>query len=329
MNRFRISAVARCAALAAALTWTATADAAQAVKRIFDDRPIQAVVGFPAGGIFDTVNRIVIARMSRDLGTHMISVPHPGAGGAIAMQRVARATADGHTLMFLPSASLFARPVMMGLEIDYRDFVPIATVAVNFTMIAVKNDHRWKSMNDLIEEAKASPGKLSYAIPAIGGNPHFAMELVARAANIRVVPIPYQGSPQAIVAVLGNEADYVVTDNVHPQIRSLATLNAKRSPFQPDVPTLRELGFNVELFSRFTYVAPKGTPKARVQAVENAARAAVEDPEVRKLIDRQQLEPIFESGLQLTKIWEEQAVTYKRLIEDLGLAQKKPRAPAK
>src|SRR5687768_8999269 len=130
--------------------------AAQPAKRLFDDRPMQVVVGFPAGGIFDTVNRILIGRMEKDLRVTMISVPMPGAGGAVAMQRVARGTADGHTLMLIPTAALLSRPAMMGLSVDHRDFVPIASVAINFTMICVKNDHRWKSMNDLIRDAKAS-----------------------------------------------------------------------------------------------------------------------------------------------------------------------------
>lgn len=296
--------------------------AAQGAKGVFDDRPMQIVVGFPAGGIFDTVNRILISRMEKDLRLTMISVPMPGAGGAIAMQRVARGTPDGHTLMLIPTAALLSRPAAMGLSIDHRDFVPIASVAVNFTMVAVKNDHRWKSMNDLIRDAKASPGKYSYAIPALGGNPHFAMELVSRAANVKMVAIPYQGSPQAIAGALGGEADCVVTDNTHPQIRSLATLNAKRSPFQPNVPTLRELGYNVELYSRFLLMAPKGTPRARLEALEAAAKTAAEDPEVRKLIERLGLEPLYEPGQSLVKVFEKDALMYRRLIDDLGLAQK-------
>jgi tripartite-type tricarboxylate transporter receptor subunit TctC len=328
MKRERSCMTGAVAALALLLVPTWGAAAAETAKRVFDARPIQVVVGFPAGGIFDTVNRILTTRMAREVGVNMVPVPHPGAGGAIAMQRVARGTPDGHTIMLVPTASLLSRPTMMGLNIDHRDFAPIATVAINFTMIAVKNDHRWKALEDLIKDAQASPGKYSYALPSVGGNPHFAMELVSRATGIRVVPIPYQGSPQAIMGVLGNEADFVVTDNVHPQIRSLATLNAKRSPFQPSVPTLRELGFDVELFSRFILVAPKGTPVARVQALEIAARTAVEDPEVRKLIERQQLQVMFESAQQLALVWEQQAPMYRRLIDDLGLAHKPTVAPA-
>ena len=305
-----------------AAAFVANASAAASASRVFEDRPVQVVVGFPAGGIFDIVNRLLIARVEKDIGATMISVPIPGAGGAIAMQRVARGTPDGHTLMLIPTAALLARPVMMGLNIDYRDFVPIASVAVNFTMIAVKNDHRWKSIDDLVRDAKAAPGKYSYAIPALGGNPHFAMELLSRAAGVRVVAIPYQGSPQAIAGVLGNEADIVVTDNTHPQIRSLATLNARRSPFQPNVPTLRESGYNVELYSRFILVAPKGTPQRRIDALSAATRAAAGDPEFRKHVERQGLEPLYEPGAVLVKAFEQEAPMYRRLIEDLGLATK-------
>ena len=298
--------------------------AAQAPKKPFADRPIQVLVGFPSGGIFDSANRVIIGRMSSELGVRMISVPSPGASGAIAMQKVARGTPDGHTLMLVPTATLLARPLMMGLPVDRRDFSPIATTAINFTMIAVRNDHRWKSFDDLIKDTRANPGKYAYALPAIGGNPHFAMELIARAADIRVVAVPYQGSPQAILGVLGNEAEFVVTDNAHAQIRALATLNAKRSPSQPNVPTLRELGYDIEMFSRFFLVAPKGTPAAALTALEAAARTAIEDPEVRRLLERLQLEPMFESSRELAKVLDAQAPVYRKLIEDLGLARSQP-----
>ena len=301
--------------------------AAQAQQKAFAERPIQVLVGFPSGGIFDAANRAVIGRMAPELGVRMISVPSPGAGGAIAVQKVARGTPDGHTLMLVPTATLLARPLIMGLALDHRDFAPIATIAINFTMIAVRNDHRWKSFDDLIKDARANPGKYSYALPAIGGNPHFAMELIARAADIRVVAVPYQGSPQAILGVLGNEAEFVVTDNAHAQIRALATLNARRSPAQPGVPTLRELGFEIEMFSRFFLVAPKGTPEAPRRALEEAARIAVHDPEVRKVLERLQLEPTFEPARELSRILDAQAPVYRKLVGDLGLARSQQGEP--
>ncbi len=322
-----IQGVKRCSALAAAamcVLLAAVAQVAQAQKKPFADRPIQVLVGFPSGGIFDSANRVIIGRMASELGVRMISVPSPGASGAIAMQKVARGTPDGHTLMLVPTATLLARPLMMGLPVDRRDFAPIATTAINFTMIAVRNDHRWKSFDDLIRDTRANPGKYSYALPAIGGNPHFAMELISRTAKINVVAVPYQGSPQAILGVLGNEAEFVVTDNAHAQIRPLATLNAKRSPSQPNVPTLRELGYDIEMFSRFFLVAPKGTPAAALKALEDAARIAVNDPEVRGLLERLQLEPTFESSRELAKVLDAQAPVYKKLIEDLGLARSQP-----
>jgi tripartite-type tricarboxylate transporter receptor subunit TctC len=288
---------------------------------VFANRPIQIVVGFPAGGIFDTVNRILIGFMERDLKVQMIPVPIPGAGAAIAMQKVARGSTDGHTLMLVPSTALLSRPIIMGLPISYRDFVPIASVAVNFTMIAVKKDHPWRSVEDLVRDAAKRPDKHAYAIPGIGGNPHFAMELVSRAAKIKVVAIPYQGSPQAILAALSGEADFVVTDNSHPQIRPLATLSAKRSPFYPEVPTMKELGYPVELFSRFSLVAPRGTPQRPTQVLEASASRAVADADVRKGIERQGLEAVFESGQALARALREQSGIYERLISDLGLAQ--------
>jgi tripartite-type tricarboxylate transporter receptor subunit TctC len=292
----------------------------RAQERGFADRPIQVIEGFPAGGLIDAVSRIATARMERDLGVHIVTVPMPGAGGAIAMKRAAEATPDAHTLMLLPSGTLFARPLVMGMRVDYRSFAPIATVAINFTMIAVRADSPWQSFNDVVRDARLHPGKYAYATSGVGGNPHLAMEYTDRAAGIELVHVPYQGSPQAILGVLGHEADLVVTDNTSPRIRYLATLNAKRSPFHPDVPTLRELGYDVEMYSRFSFVAPKGAPPALLHALERAARLAVADPGVREQLERLQLEPVFESADELAALWPKQAQVYATLVNALGLA---------
>src|SRR5687767_9743753 len=94
-------------------------DIAHAQTKVFADRPVQVLVGFPSGGIFDSANRVLISRMAPELGVRMLSVPTPGASGAIAMQKVARGTPDGHTLMLIPTAVLLARPLIMGLPIDH------------------------------------------------------------------------------------------------------------------------------------------------------------------------------------------------------------------
>ena len=281
---------------------------------------IQIVVGFPVGGIIDTAVRALAAKMPKTLGTNLVTVPVPGAGGAIAMQKIARATPDGYTLMMVPSGTLHARPYQMGLPVSSRDFTPIATAAVTFTTIAVKKSHRWTSFADLIREAKAHPGKLSFASPAVGGNPHLGMEIVAQMTGIKVLNVPYQGGPPAILGVLGGETDFIVGDVAHPEIRPLATINPARSPYMPDVPTLRELGIPADFSTRLSLVAPRNLPAAIAQKLEAAVKAALQDAEVRQQFATLELIVSFESGTELEQLWPEQDRLYREVIDRLGLA---------
>ena len=290
-------------------------------------RPVQLLAGFPVGGLVDTANRLLQDKLQQSLGATIVPMPIAGAGGSIATQKLMAAPPDGYTLMMQTTGTLFTRPLLNAVGYSYKDFTPIATVNTSVTTIAVKKDSPWTSMADLIRDAKANPKKYNYGTSGLGGLQHLAMDILAQKAGFDIVHVPYQGGPQAIQALLGDQVNIVVGDNLHSELRYLATTHSDRSPLLPQVPTLKELGFDVELVVRMMLIGPKGLPADIVSRVEAAARSAVSDPDTRAKFESRGLEARFEDSKQLAQIWEREAQTFKERIEALGFAhyqQKKP-----
>jgi tripartite-type tricarboxylate transporter receptor subunit TctC len=281
---------------------------------------IVMIVGFPGGGIADVMTRTVAAKMSDTLGVTVITVPTPGAGGTLAMQKVAQAAPDGYTLMMVPTGTLLARPHQMGLPVSYRNFTPVANVALASTTISVKLDHRWKTFADFVADARQNPGKYTYASPAVGGIPHLGTEVAAATAGLKLVHVPYPGGPQAIQAAISGQVDLVLGDSVHPQIRALATLLPERSPYEPDVPTLRELGVDAAFPVKYSIVGPGGLSGDIVRRLETAVQAALKTPEVMKQMETQKLIIKFETGATLAAEWPKEEAKYVAVIDRLGLA---------
>lgn len=297
----------------------ALAHAQQAADK-WPSRPIQLLAGFPAGGLVDTANRIILDKLQQSLGATVVPMPLVGAGGALATQKLKTAAPDGYTLMMQTTGTLFTRPLLNPVGYGHADFTPIATVNTSVTTIAVRTDAPWNSLADLIRDAKANPKKYNYASSGLGGLQHLAMDILAGNAGFEIVHVPYQGGPQTIQALLGKQVEIVVGDNLHSELKHLATTHPARAAVLPQVPTLKELGYDIELVVRMMLIAPKGLPPAIASRVEAAARDATSDPEVRARFQARGLEAHFESSKELAAIWEREARIFKDRIEALGLA---------
>src|SRR5688500_11487420 len=283
-------------------------------------RQIQLMSGFPVGGVVDTANRILITKMQEPLGMQVIPVPTPGGGGALASQKLAKAPPDGYLLLTQTTGSMFTRPLLNNVPYSYKDFTAIATFAISVTTISVQKDAPWKTLDDFVRDARANPKKYSYASSGLGGIQHLAMDILARKTGIDVVHVPYGGGPQTIAAVLGGQTALVVGDNVHSEIRALAITSPRRSPIMPGVPTMKELGYDVEMFVRMSIIGPKGVPRDVVARLESAVKSATSDAETRKQLEERGLEVVFETSDELARIWDREATLYKEQIERLGLA---------
>ena len=251
-----------CCALAAA-----TAVQAQSLAP-WPAKPIRIVVGFAPGGSTDVMARILAQSMGESLGQTVIIDNKPGASGNIAASEVIRANPDGHTFLIAPTSVETANPSLFKSSIlPSRDLTPVGGVGKTQMYLVAKPQLDVKDTRDLVNLAKAQPGKLSFASSGPGTPPHLACELFKLATGINVTHVPYRGAAPALQDVMAGQADFVCDPGIaFPHIRTnkvklLGVVSAKRSPFFPDVPTVGEQGFkdaNLDIW--FGMWAPRGTP---------------------------------------------------------------------
>jgi tripartite-type tricarboxylate transporter receptor subunit TctC len=305
---------------AAAAVLSLSAGIAQAADD-FPSQNIEIMGGYPAGGWVDMTNRVLSGAFEQQLdGLSVVVRPTPGAGGAVATQKLMNQDPTGYQLMLQTSGTLFSRPLINDLPFGPDDFTPIATVAAAVLTVSVRNDSPWETFEDFVEDAKANPGKYSYTTAGPGGQGHMAMEAVKDAAGIDVVHVPSSGGPASVAAVVGGHVELVVGDNSNPEIRPLAVTLPKRSVFYPDTPTIAELGYDVDFVTRYMVTGPKGIPQEHVDRLVELLSKAVEAPTYVAFLNGIQLEVLFEPADELTKIWPKEAAKLKTLIEKLQLA---------
>ena len=231
-------------------------------------KPLRVVVGFAPGGTTDVMARILSQSLSESLGQAVVIDNKPGASGNIAASEVIRATADGYTFLIAPTSVETANPSLFKSNIlPSRDLMPVGGVGKTQMYLVAKPQLDVKDTRDLVNLAKAQPGKLSFASSGPGTPPHLACELFKLATGINVTHVPYRGAAPALQDVMAGQADFVCDPGIaFPHIRTnkvklLGVVSAKRSPFFPDVPTVGEQGFkdaNLDIW--FGMWAPKGTP---------------------------------------------------------------------
>lgn len=270
------------AAAAAALAFSAHAQ--------YPTKPITMIVPFPPGGVADIVGRPLAASMEKTLGQPVVVVNRTGAGGSVGMTAAAKADPDGYTiLMALSSISIF--PVsdpLQGRAAPYQisDFVPIALVTADPTVLVVGGASPYKTIDDFVAAAKANPGKINFSSSGVFGTLHVAMEMFAGAAGIKLFHVPYQGGGPAVRALLSGEVQALASGPAAAigqiqagKMRALAGWGAKRLELMPELPTFKELGYkDVEFYIWSGVVAPAGTPAAAQHKLRAAVRAAVADP---------------------------------------------------
>ena len=231
-------------------------------------KPVRMVVGFAPGGGTDVMARVVAQGLSEALGTTVIVDNKPGASGNLAAGEVVRAAPDGYTLMVAPTSVETANPSLFKANFHpAKDLTPVGSIGVTAMYVVAKPGIAVKNAKELVDFAKANPGKLSYASSGAGTPPHLAAELFKMRTGIFATHIPYRGSAPALQDVMAGQADYVFDPGIaFPHIRSgkvklLGVASAKRSPFFPEMPTLAEQGIQgAELDIWFGMWAPNGTP---------------------------------------------------------------------
>ena len=278
--------------IAAALATAGTLAFAQAP---FPSKPITMIVPFPPGGVADTVARPVAEAMSRDLGQPVVIENRGGAGGGIGMGTAAKAAPDGYTVLLalasysvLPEAdTILGRAPMY----SYQSLRPIARFTADPTVLAVRADAPWKTVKDFVEDAKKRPGAINYGSSGNYGTMHVPMEILAQNAGIKMTHVPFTGAAPAIVALLGGQIEAVSTGPATVvqhvkggKLKVLGHWGTGKLQSLPDVPSLKDSGYNAEYAQWSGLFIPAGVPEPVAQRLRAAAKAAGNDARVKEVI---------------------------------------------
>jgi tripartite-type tricarboxylate transporter receptor subunit TctC len=295
----------------------------------YPNRPVKILVGFTPGTAPDLAARILADRFSEVWGTAFVVENIPGAGSNIATDRVAKAPADGYTLLMGGNSSLVINPSLYEmLPFDpLRDFAPISQVFIAANVLAVPIELPVKTVAELVALARAAPGKLSYGHAGVGTSQHLGAELFKYMAHVEIAPVAYRGTTALIPDLLANRISMSFANivNVVPlaregKLRALAITSIKRSGLAPDLPTMAESGFRgFEAVPWFGLLAPAGTPQEVLDKLHTETIKALAMPQVRKKFDELGLEPVGNTPAEFTEVIRRETPEWAKLIKDAGI----------
>lgn len=268
----------------------------------FPAKPITLVVPWPAGGSTDVVTRAMAEAASRHLPQPVVVENKAGASGTLGPATVAaNARPDGYTIVQMP-ITVYRFPVMKDKKVTWdplKDFTYIIHMTGYTFAVGTKADSKFKTWKDVVDYAKANPGKLTYGSPGAGTSLHIGMELISGHDSIKVTHVPFKGGAETTAALAGGHVDLSVEGtSMLPlvdagQVRLLMVWTEKRVKQWPDVPSLRELGYPWTFDSPWGIAGPKGMDPAVVQKIHDAFKKALDDPKVLAIMDRHLMPPRY------------------------------------
>ena len=305
-----------------------------ALAQDFPNRPISMVAPFPPGGQADLMARPTAAAMEKILKSPVVVANKTGAAGAVGMAFVANSKPDGYTLLMalssisiIPEADkLFDRKPAYTMD----QLVPVALVSADPTILVCRADRPWKNVKDMVEDAKKRPEEISYSSSGIYGTLHMAMEMLIHSAGIKLKHVPYGGAAPALTALLGGHVDCMASGPavVLPHIkagklRPLAGWGEKRIAVLPDLPTLKELGYNAEFYIWAGLFAPKGTPEPIMKKLRDTVRAAMQDADFKSALDKMETPIAYLDAPEFQKFWDKDAKMLADAIKRVGKIEEK------
>ncbi|HEU4344122.1 MAG TPA: tripartite tricarboxylate transporter substrate binding protein [Candidatus Binatia bacterium] len=309
------------------LLFSATAESP--AQESYPNRPITLVAPFPPGGVADLTARPVAAAMEKVLKNPVVVANRTGAAGAVGMSSVANSKPDGYTLLMalssisiIPEADkLFDRKPAYTMD----QLIPIALISADPTIFVVNAARPWKSVKEFVEDAKKRPGEISFSSSGVYGTLHMAMEMLSHAAGISLKHVPYAGAGPALTAILGGHVDTLASGPavVIPQIkagklRPLAGWGAKRVASLPDLPTFKELGYDIEFYIWAGMFAPKGTPDPVMKRIRESVKQAVGTPEFKAAMEKLQTPIAYLDAPEFQKFWDKDAKMLADAIKRVG-----------
>ena len=289
----------------------------------YPDRPVQVVLPYAAGGGVDAMGRAFSAELGRILGQSFVLVNRDGAAGTIGFGAVAAAKPDGYTLAFSPSTPITNSPhVMRNLSYGFESFVPVCQVFENVFAVAVTQASPYKTLGELVDAARAQPGKLTYGHAGLGTLPHLSMAALASAAKVEVTQVPYRGDGPMLPQLLGGELAFAVPaiSSISGRgLRVLAVFSDKRHPGEPNAPAVTELGFAYIPPGLNGIYAPRGTPRPVLDTLERACEQATQSAAFREQAHKLNQPVVFMTGAAFAQRLAADYELKGKLVKELGI----------
>ena len=312
--------IARLVSLIAAVLFAAAAQA-----QSWPQKPVRFIVPFPPGGATDISARLVGQKLSEMWGQTIVIENRGGAAGGVGAAEAARATPDGYTLFF-PSGSVMTANQHVYAKLNYdpeKDFVPVTNVVSGPQVLAVPANSPYKSVKDLIDAAKAQPGKLTFGHAGIGSQTHLAAENFVSTAKIDAVQVPYRGEGPALVGLVSGDTNFAVTNVAATiahinsgRLRALGVTSKTEAPQLPGVPPIGKTLPGFENVGWFGIVAPAGTPKEIIDKVYRDTRTALETTEMKARFYVQGLAPVGNSPEDFGKAMKAETQLWARVVKE-------------
>lgn len=296
----------------------------------YPERALTIVAAYPAGGMVDIVARPLAEGMKKKFPKGVAVLNRPGGGGSVGMAEVAQAKPDGYTVILAPVSTLVIHPQLN--DLPYKtpdDYQPIINTIAFYPLLVVREEAPWKTVQEFVNAAKASPGKFRVGSPGEGTGSHLSLEQLGAAAGFKVTHVPFSGWGESSPALLGGHVDAVVGQpgEVKPlvegkKLRPLVVFQQKRHDAFPSTPTAKELGWDAGLGTWFVLTAPKGTPPAIVQYLHDAAKASMAEPTFVSLMKTRAVDIDYKNGDKArADLWQEYKA-YGEILRRLGMIKK-------
>jgi tripartite-type tricarboxylate transporter receptor subunit TctC len=296
----------------------------------YPERPVTMLTGYPAGGLVDVTARLLAEGMKAKFPKGLVVQMKPGAAGAVAVTELVRSQPDGYTFVLTPHSALVIAAQMQ--ELAYRtpdDYLPFINLVSYYPMIAVRTESPYQTVQDLVTDAKAKPGEVRIGSPGEGTSSHLNLEEFMRLAGIKMIHAPYQGWGHSSTALLGGHIDAVVAQPGElkgqvdgKRVRVLVAFQPQRHPVFPDVPTAKELGWDVANGVWYLLLAPKGTAAPVVKYLHDAAKEAIEDPRFAKAMTERGIDVDYRTGEALRAgLWREYKA-HTEILQRIGMLKK-------
>ena len=297
----------------------------------YPTKPINMAIGFAPGGAVDPAIRALAAASEKYLGQPFVLTNRGGGAGSIALGIVAKEKPDGYHLVGTSTSGLIYVPHFSEVSFKLGDFAPILIFAkAPHIGLIVKSTSPWKTLREFVDYAKKNPGTVNYGTSGVGSPQHLPMEYIARQEKIQWTHVPFKGSGEAFLGLLGGHITaqsggiHEIQDHVKAgTVRVLAVHGDKRMKGLPDVPTLKEAGYDFSAEIYFLVAAPKGTPPAIVKKLEEAFHKGMDDPNFIQVMEKMEIEITYRNSEDMKRYLEESYGRLEQLVKDIKL----PKAP--